>query len=230
MRPGTLLRYYALNKILERTIGNSNQVIDIGGYDGFIANKLKRAFPFMNITVVDMDRAGLDQAHNIGLSTLYASAVDLPLQDNLIDVILCLDVIEHIREDTLLIHEVSRVLREDGIVVLTTPCENGITFPFLSKYVSEAINMKWGHLRQGYSIERIRKLFELSYLSIVETGRYFNIISRFFYRFSIITKIPFMGFFFRTCLLLEPYVKLGAQEHIIIARKLIRINETPDII
>lgn len=160
MRPGTLLRWHALKKILKSEIQDGLIIVDIGSYDGFIPYKLKKIFPNLRITAVDIDKSGLQIAKERGLSTLYSSGLELPIKNNLVDVVFCLDLLEHIEEENKLINEISRILKKNGKIILTTPMQNGITFPFLSKEKIEIINKKWGHLRKGYSLKRIQKLFE----------------------------------------------------------------------
>ncbi len=160
MRPGTLLRWYALKSILKSEIKDGLIIFDIGSYDGFISYNLKKLFPNLKITVVDIDKSGLHIARERGLNTLYAFALKLPIKSKSIDIVLCLDLIEHVKEDDKLIKEISKVLKEDGKVIVTTPMQNGVSFPFLSRQEIEAINKSWGHVRKGYSLENIKNLFE----------------------------------------------------------------------
>jgi len=112
MRPGTLLRWYALKGILRYEIRDASVILDIGGYDGEISYRLKNIFPNLKITVVDIDKSGLKLAREKGLNTLYAQALELPIKDNQVNVVLCLDLIEHVKEDSRLVKEISRVLKK----------------------------------------------------------------------------------------------------------------------
>jgi len=221
MRPGTLLRWYALKGILRYEIRDASVILDIGGYDGEISYRLKNIFPNLKITVVDIDKSGLKLAREKGLNTLYAQALELPIKDNQVNVVLCLDLIEHVKEDSRLIKEISRVLKKDGKVILTTPMRDGVSFPFLSKQKIETINKSWGHVRKGYSLKELEELFKNDNLMIIKTSGYFNFFSRFVYRFSFLSGIPLKGksLLYRIVIRLEPYIKWGANEHIIIAKK-----------
>jgi len=220
-RPGTLLRWYALKNILKSEIKDGSIVLDLGSYDGFIAYNLKKLLSNLRITVVDIDKSGLQIAKRRGLNTLYASATKFRWRDNSTDIILCLDLIEHVKEDDKLIKEISRVLKKDGKVILTTPMQNGVSFPFLSKQRIETINKSWGHLRMGYSLKEIKELFQNNNLEILKTSKYFNLFSRFAYWFNFFSRIPLKGkgLLYRIVMRLEPSIKWGAQEHIIIAKK-----------
>jgi len=193
MRPGTLLRWAALKNLLKSEIKEDSVILDIGGYDGFISNNLTRLNSSIKITVVDVDKSGLQSARERGLNTCRASALELPIEDHQVDLVLCLDLIEHINEDQRLINEVSRVLKEGGKIILTTPMQDGVSFPFLNKKKIEMVNKSWGHVRSGYSIEDIEKLFENAGLGIEKVSKYFNLFSRVIYRFCFLSKIPIPG-------------------------------------
>jgi SAM-dependent methyltransferase len=221
MRPGTLLRWYALKDILRSEIKEGSVILDIGSYEGYISYNLKKLLPNSRITVVDIDKSGLKLAKERGLNTLYASALELPIEDNQIDFVLCLDLIEHVKEDDKLIKEISRVLKRNGKVILTTPMEMGVSIPFLSKEKNESINRDWGHVRKGYSLESIEKMFVDANLIIVKTSTYFNSLSRFIYWLNFFSGIPLKGksLLFQLAIRLEPYIKYGAEEQIIVGHK-----------
>ncbi len=221
MRPGIPLRWHALKNILKSEIEAGSVILDIGGYDGYISHKLRGIFPHLKIAVVDVDKSGLGIARECDLNAICASGLALPVGDNRIDVVLCLDIIEHIEEDYLLISEISRVLKKKGKIILTTPMQNGISFPFLSREKTDALNKSWGHFHKGFSLEKIKMLFEKNGLKIVTTGSFFNLISRFVYRFAVLSGVPLRGkgILYRLIILLEPYIKYRAEEHLVIGEK-----------
>jgi 2-polyprenyl-3-methyl-5-hydroxy-6-metoxy-1,4-benzoquinol methylase len=49
------------------------------------------------------------------------SALPLPLPDGSIDVFICLETLEHIEDDNEFISEISRVLKPEGLLILSTP-------------------------------------------------------------------------------------------------------------
>lgn len=222
MRAGTFLRWAALRNILKFQLKDGSAILDIGGYDGYISYKLKRLFPHIRIIVLDIDNSGLQLAKKQDLKTLLASALQLPIADNQLDFVLCLDLIEHLKEDRELIAEISRVLKKDAKLILTTPMENGLSYPFLTKEKQDQVNRNFGHIRKGYSLERLREMFGANNLKIEKTSRYDNLISRFIYWFVHFSPFQLKGahFLYRIAIQLEPYLKFKAEEHIIIGRKM----------
>ncbi len=221
MRPGTLLRWHSLKNILMHEIKGSSTILDIGGYDGYISYRLKKIFPNLIITVVDTDEIGLELAKNRGLNIICASALELPIKDKEYDIVFCFDLIEHIKEDLKLLRELSRVLNDDGKIILTTPMKDGVSFPMLNKKKNEIINKNWGHVRKGYSLDQIEELFKLSHFIIDKEDRYFNYFTRVVYRLIILSGIPLkgIGLLYRAIIRLEPYIKYGSEEYIIVGKK-----------
>jgi 2-polyprenyl-3-methyl-5-hydroxy-6-metoxy-1,4-benzoquinol methylase len=223
-RPGTLLRWQALKKILEQEINAAKNILDVGGFDGVISDQLRRLKPELKIVLLDIDHEGVFLSKQKGLSAINGSVLELPIKSQKIDLVLCLDLIEHVDRDGVLLKEIAGALKENGIIILTTPKENGVSFPFLSQERSSVINREgWGHvLRKGYSLKEIQSLFEANNIKIIHANGYFNNLTKFFYWFSSYSGIPLKGkgLLYRAVIKLEPYLKWGADEHIIIGQKI----------
>jgi ubiquinone/menaquinone biosynthesis C-methylase UbiE len=220
MRSGTLLRWHALKKVLKSEIKNGSSILDIGGYDGFISYMLCKHIPDIKVVMVDLDESGLELARDRGLNIINSSALELPINDCKFDVALCLDLIEHTREDERLIKEISRVLKKGGKLLLTTPMENGVCFPLITAEKSKDVNMNWGHVVMGYELNALKQLLENNDLSIVSTSTYFNIFSKFAYLLNLHPLTVLFGkVLFRLTVVLEPYIKYKSDEHIIVAIK-----------
>ncbi len=144
------------------------------------------------------------------------------MQSQSVDAVLCLDLIEHVKEDYKVIQEIGRVLKKDGKCILTTPMDQGVSFPFMSNTKISEINFNWGHERLGYTKFNLRRLLLQSDLNIDETTGYFNSPTRFVYRTTLLSRIryPFKSMIYRVATRLEQYLNHGTQEHIVIGRKL----------
>lgn len=221
IRPGTLVRFQALKRAVAAEISPDSTVLDIGSYDGVMSCHLKKLVPGLDITVVDIDEDGLKLARAKGLKALKASALQLPIPDNTVDAVLCLDLIEHIVDDSGIIREIARVLKSNGMLFLTTPMQNGVSFPFVGKERNDTLNKQWGHVRMGYSLEELERLLQDHNLKIDRKTTYFNFLTRFAYWVCYLSKSRIRGRkqFFRLVVRLEPYIKCGTSEHAIVGRK-----------
>jgi ubiquinone/menaquinone biosynthesis C-methylase UbiE len=73
------------------------------------------------------------------ISNLFvADACYLPLRKSSFDFIVCQDVLEHVPDQPKLVFEISRILKSDGIAIITTP--NPLWAPIL--YLAEKLKLK----------------------------------------------------------------------------------------
>jgi ubiquinone/menaquinone biosynthesis C-methylase UbiE len=70
---------------------------------------------------------------------LYSDAGFIPLRDNVLDCIICSEVLEHIPEPSWAISEMHRILKSDGVLLLTTP---NISLRWV------IVEFLWTHLRR----------------------------------------------------------------------------------
>jgi len=220
-RPGTLLRWHVLKRILRAEVKNNSVIFDLGGYDGFVVYNLLKNMRNLNVIVIDINESGLQVARKRGTNILYASALELPIRDNRANVILCLDLIEHVKEDSKLLKEITRVLKTGGKIILTTPMQNGISFPLLNKDEIAMVKKGWGHIRNGYSLKDLESLFKDAGLTIDYISIYFNLLTRLIYRLSFLSQRPLKvkDMLYRLIIKLEPYIKFRAEEYIIVGKK-----------
>lgn len=219
VRPGTLLRYYACKDILLKLIRDGNTVLDIGCYDGFILSKLKDKRNFVPIAM-DVDEDGLKTARGNGLTAILATATCIPIKDKSVDVMMLLDIIEHVEEDRQLIKESYRVLKKGGTLVLTTPVKNKKLVPFVNMH---KVHRRWGHLREGYSREELKGLLTCNHFNVLKWSTYFNFPSRYAYAvlFGLPLPLPRTWKLSIYSLVLQNEVKIkrGGLEHLIICSR-----------
>lgn len=118
-----------LKRVIELA-GSGKRVLDVGCGDGFLALQLKKNFK--EVYGVDVNEIDLAIARRINpkkqVHFIKASATNLPFKNEFFDVVICTDVIEHIKEDEKVVSEVRRVLKKNGTLIITTLDKN---FPFL---------------------------------------------------------------------------------------------------
>jgi SAM-dependent methyltransferase len=99
--------------------GPGKRVLDLGCRSG----ALTRAYLEGNDVVgVDIDRAALEQAAKLGISTLWADVEGpLPFEDASFDVVVAGELLEHLRDPRSLVGETLRMLRPGGRFVGSVP-------------------------------------------------------------------------------------------------------------
>ena len=108
--------------LVKKHFGNKKiKILDLGCGTGAILAKLRT---FGAVFGADNSKMALRFARKRGLKNLFLCDFNkdlLPFADNYYDVILILDVIEHIKNPRLLLSEISRVLAPDGLLIATAP-------------------------------------------------------------------------------------------------------------
>jgi ubiquinone/menaquinone biosynthesis C-methylase UbiE len=155
-RPAVRVRNSVFKNILTK-IENS-KVLDIGSGPGVLSKYLDDS---NEIFLFDISFESLKTAKSTirNAHFIQGSAEKLPFAEGYFDVVLMLDVIEHIRNDKEVIRECTRVLRKGGRLILSVP-EDMKLFNKIDKEI--------GHYRR-YSKENIEDLlsknFKVIYLN-----------------------------------------------------------------
>jgi SAM-dependent methyltransferase len=113
------------NLLNDRRLDSCSLALDLGGDGAMFRSKVPR------LISVDVNYRQVD---------LLADLVRLPIRDNTVQLILCLDVLEHVENDLAATHEMYRVLEDRGTAILTFSCW-GNSGP--SKTPSEAGLSEW---------------------------------------------------------------------------------------
>ncbi|CAN5478411.1 hypothetical protein BH09SUM1_BH09SUM1_10090 [soil metagenome] len=99
------------------------RVLDVGCGTGLMLERLHRWEPIG----LDFSPLALDFSRRRGVKNLVrGDVVKLPFQDNSIDLIMALDLIEHIERDDLMAAEFFRVLRPGGVLMATVPAHQSL--------------------------------------------------------------------------------------------------------
>lgn len=96
--------------------------LDIGSSSGIITSAI--APPFGKVIGLDYDEIALratNPAARARVQFIQGDAMSLPLGDNMVDVIICAQVYEHVPDDELLFEEIYRVLKPGGLVFFSGP-------------------------------------------------------------------------------------------------------------
>ncbi|MBU0907090.1 MAG: class I SAM-dependent methyltransferase, partial [Nanoarchaeota archaeon] len=81
-------------------------------------------FKCKNVFSIDIDKDNLDRAREIlpELNFLYANAQKkLPFENREFDVVVMTEVLEHLKDERLILKEIRRVLKKNGALVLSVP-------------------------------------------------------------------------------------------------------------
>jgi GT2 family glycosyltransferase/glycosyltransferase involved in cell wall biosynthesis len=102
-------------------------VLDIACGEGYGSAML--AACARSVTGVDIDPATIEHASRVygdlhGLQFKLGNAAEIPLEDNSVDVVVSFETIEHHDRHDEMLAEIRRILRPDGILILSSPNRN----------------------------------------------------------------------------------------------------------
>jgi SAM-dependent methyltransferase len=107
-------------KYLHKLVENSNTIVDIGTSERF-AKELR---PYENLFSGKDYKAGgykPELIYGVYNCDLHTDIESLPFENNSIDAIICLEVLEHVKNPFKAAEEIKRVLKPGGLLLLTTP-------------------------------------------------------------------------------------------------------------
>lgn len=150
---GARIRAYYINKLLQ----NKKQTLLDAGC-GIGLNTFLVAKKISKVSAVDLDNKKIMLAKKILSKTKYSNInfyrmdlTELKFKDNSFDSAICMETLEHIREDNKALKELSRVLKEKGSLILSVP---GVGL------ISKINKNSKHHVREGYSFKQIKEKLE----------------------------------------------------------------------
>lgn len=99
---------------------------------------------------------------------ICGTITNLPYRDRCFDFISCLDVLEHIKNDKSAIEEISRILKKDGIIIVTVPHKKA--------YFSQQDKIIGHHRR--YELSELKIQFEEQHLKLVKVLKIYGRVMR----------------------------------------------------
>ena len=190
-RASLILKF--LNKIEKNDL-----VLDAGCGYGFYSLTLSKKWK--EVYALDLEKERIDELNKIiktrqefsGIKTFEGSLTNIPFKEKFFDLILCSEVLEHIKEDKKALSELSRVLKQGGYLILS--------FPTNSRSNKKEYK-KFHHERHGYDRKAIEELARKNGLVVIEIKYYEyslgNLLFRIHNKFSnlVLTALFFYPFY-----------------------------------
>lgn len=126
-------------RITKKLKGKNLSVLDIGGGTGWLINTLKKADNrFNDCNIVDIDQKAKDIAEKNGYNFYLGKVEDIEFEKKF-DLILMLNLIEHVVDPLLILDKAKQLLKDNGLILIKTPNVSS-----LDSYMFK--NKNWGGL------------------------------------------------------------------------------------
>lgn len=169
-----------VKKIIEKHFNKSDysklNCLDIGTADGLMLSKLNNIFQFNKAIGIDICEELIKTNKDENIKLEIGNAENLHFANDSFDVIVACAVIEHVDNPNKMLSECYRVLKKNGILIITTPN------PFHDK-----IATKIGYLKEENHIETLN----LNKLNKMLKSNNFKIVSSQNFMFFPFFKLPF---------------------------------------
>lgn len=154
-------------------IAKGKNVLDIASGEGYGSNLISKVAK--NVTGVDIDRLTVDYAKNKykkdNLKFIHGAADNIPVNTGSMDIVISFETIEHHNKHDEMLIEIKRVLKPEGVLIISTP--EKLT------YSDNALYKNPHHVKELY-LEEFRGL----------VNKYFN-YSKMFFQKSMYCNVLF---------------------------------------
>jgi SAM-dependent methyltransferase len=122
---------------IEDTLGRlpraPRRILDYGCGEGRYLDVVGRRFPDAELVGCDVSTVALEHARRLRPDAEYVRVEDggVALHDGSFDLVLCVEVLEHVADAEATTRELGRLLAPGGVLVLTTPCANPGSFEWV---------------------------------------------------------------------------------------------------
>ena len=152
-------RLHACNE-LEKTIPEKGAVIlEIGSSSGYLLREMRKRFPGSFLIGSDCIPEPLENIAKAipDIPLLQFDLVDCPLPDTCADIVVALNVLEHIRDDGNALQQIHRILKPGGYAIIEVPA---------NKELYDFYDEQLRHYRR-YSLHELKKLAHKAQLTVI---------------------------------------------------------------
>lgn len=163
-----------------------NNILDVGCGAGHPLSYIKTDLDINDAFGLDISNDTLKYMDKLGIKGFQADLDHdpFPFEDNCFDVIISVEVIEHLNNPDLYLDEIYRVLKPSGVFVITTPNLGwwsnliGLLFGYQPNYTDTSLNTSFGHLNgifephghlRNYSVRGLSELLKYHHFKLLKT-------------------------------------------------------------
>lgn len=178
-------RYRYVGLQLQQLTSSVEKAINVGcgegDYDFMIAQHAKEVVS-CDINQSDLDFAREFNSDVSNLNYQIQDAQNLTYEDNSFQLLVCLEVIEHVEDSTQMVKEWARVLESGGTAIITFP---SIRFPFTYDPINRLLHPFGKHIPVG--------AYGYSHFKLIDPDRFEKVVKE--AGFEIVDRTPLTSYF-----------------------------------
>ncbi len=145
---------------------NIDAILDIGTADGLMLSRIKEEFPHTKCIGLEYSQELIDQNADKNIEIVRGDAQNLPFSDNSFDIVIATAIIEHLDFPIKMLKEAHRVLKPEGVIVLTT------LNPFFEKIADFIGQMEKEIHQTTFNLGNLKSCFKDTNFQILKTKRF----------------------------------------------------------
>lgn len=171
------LRAWYVNNELRKLAAEKNgpiNILDAGSGYGQYSYRMAKLFPKAQILGLEVKTEQIEDCNNFFSQQGFADRVKFGYADltnfesnQKYDLIISIDVMEHIEDDISVLKNFNKVLKDDGLLLINTPSDAGDHDEEEHEHDASASFVD-EHVRDGYNIEDIKEKLKLAGFSKVD--------------------------------------------------------------
>lgn len=161
----TLEVWNAINKFAPKNSGKI-ECLDIGTADGLMLSRLNSIFNFNKAIGIDMSHELIKANKDEKIKLEVGDAENLRFENDSFDIVIACAVIEHINDPNIMLKECHRVLRKNGIIIITTPN------PFNDKIAEFVGYFKKGEHNLSFNLKELGEILKGNNFNVVLSNRF----------------------------------------------------------
>ena len=196
-----LLRAWHVKKELRKLkLNSASSILDAGSGFGQYTYRMNRMFPESAITAVDVKQEQIEDCNRFFQQIKRSDLVKFDVADltkfiqkEKFKLILSIDVMEHIEEDVQVFKNFHQSLKDDGVLLISTPSDQGGSDAHDHEHEEGVHGFIDEHVRDGYNIKEIEEKLKSVGFSKVEARYSYGTPGKISWRFSMKYPIQLLG-------------------------------------
>jgi len=140
---------------------DNSVILDVGSREGYLLKTIRKFNTSCKCYGIEKDKRVLKEIETCDIR--LADARKIPFNEEFFDVVFVLSVLEHIEEIEKSINEIRRVLKPEGVVILSGPTES-----WFYKFCRVLYRGKLEHEEHVHTIYGIEKKFEANGFQLIK--------------------------------------------------------------